>query len=174
MEYDTQDSYGQVFHNSNVTSLTIVDTALKSPTKWKAQRKINFGITQTHLRCKWMGRTNQTACKKTSPISIKLPLMWQMVRNLRHRCLRIVAKTVLAAMFFVCIQIVLSIITHCGGANMSASVRQHFHIDFCLMMFCFYVLINGSLTRYVKLRVAHAPGMPGTFSPQLTSKGTAC
>ena len=25
----------------------------------------------------------------------------------------------------------------------------------------------GPLTRYVKLRVAHAPGMPGTFSPQL-------
>ena len=25
--------------------------------------------------------------------------------------------------------------------------------------------INGPLTRYVKLRVAHAPGMPGMFSP---------
>ena len=24
---------------------------------------------------------------------------------------------------------------------------------------------NGPLARYVKLRVAHAPGMPGTFSP---------
>ena len=24
---------------------------------------------------------------------------------------------------------------------------------------------NGTLIRYVKLRVAHAPGMPGTFSP---------
>ena len=29
------------------------------------------------------------------------------------------------------------------------------------------------LTRYVKLRVAHAPGIPGTFSPPLTSKETA-
>ena len=28
----------------------------------------------------------------------------------------------------------------------------------------------GPLTRYVKLRVAHAPGMPGTFSPPPTSK----
>ena len=27
------------------------------------------------------------------------------------------------------------------------------------------VLLHGPLTRYVKLRVAHAPGMPGTFSP---------
>ena len=27
------------------------------------------------------------------------------------------------------------------------------------------VLPNGSLTRYVILRVAHAPGMPGAFSP---------
>ena len=25
--------------------------------------------------------------------------------------------------------------------------------------------VNGPLTRYVKLQVAHAPGMPGTFSP---------
>ena len=29
------------------------------------------------------------------------------------------------------------------------------------------------LTRYVKLRVVHAPGMPGTFSPPPTSKKTA-
>ena len=26
---------------------------------------------------------------------------------------------------------------------------------------------NGSLSRYIKLRVAHSPGMPGTFSPPL-------
>ena len=26
-------------------------------------------------------------------------------------------------------------------------------------------IIYGPLARYVKLRVAHAPGMPGTFSP---------
>ena len=32
---------------------------------------------------------------------------------------------------------------------------------------------HGPLTRYVKLRVAHAPGMPGTFSPPPTSKETA-
>ena len=29
----------------------------------------------------------------------------------------------------------------------------------------FTILGHGPLTRYVKLRVAHAPGMPGTFSP---------
>ena len=29
---------------------------------------------------------------------------------------------------------------------------------------------NGPLTRYAKSRVAHAPGMPGTFSPPPTSK----
>ena len=34
-------------------------------------------------------------------------------------------------------------------------------------------LSNGTLTRYVKLRVVHAPGMPGTFSPPPTSKETA-
>ena len=32
---------------------------------------------------------------------------------------------------------------------------------------------DGPLTRYVKLRVAHAPGIPGTFSPPLNSKETA-
>ena len=31
----------------------------------------------------------------------------------------------------------------------------------------------GPLVRYVKLRVVHAPGMPGTFSPPPTPKGTA-
>ena len=30
---------------------------------------------------------------------------------------------------------------------------------------------NGPLTRYVKLRVAHAPGMPGTISPAADFKG---
>ena len=32
---------------------------------------------------------------------------------------------------------------------------------------------NGPLTRYVKLRVVHAPGMPGMFSPPPTSKETS-
>ena len=32
---------------------------------------------------------------------------------------------------------------------------------------------NGPLIKYVKLRFAHAPGMPGTFSPPLTTKETA-
>ena len=31
--------------------------------------------------------------------------------------------------------------------------------------------INGPLNRYVKLWVAHAPGMPGTFSPAADFKG---
>ena len=42
----------------------------------------------------------------------------------------------------------------------------------CRHYSCFYdnsfrTVIHGPLTRYVKLRVARAPGMPGTFSPQL-------
>ena len=32
---------------------------------------------------------------------------------------------------------------------------------------------HGPLIRYVKLRVVHAPTVPGTFSPPLTSKETA-
>ena len=34
-------------------------------------------------------------------------------------------------------------------------------------------IANGSLTRYAKLRVTHAPGMPGTFYPPPTLKETA-
>ena len=30
---------------------------------------------------------------------------------------------------------------------------------------------HGPLTRYVKLHVAHAPGMPGTFPPAADFKG---
>ena len=33
------------------------------------------------------------------------------------------------------------------------------------------VMGHGPLTRYVKLQVAHAPGMPGTFSPAADYKG---
>ena len=36
---------------------------------------------------------------------------------------------------------------------------------------CISSCYNGPLTRYVKLRVAHAPGMPGTFSPTAEFKG---
>ena len=32
---------------------------------------------------------------------------------------------------------------------------------------------HGPLTKYVKLRAVHAPGMPGTFSPSPTSRQTA-
>ena len=34
--------------------------------------------------------------------------------------------------------------------------------------------LHGPPTRYIKLRVAHAPGMPGAFSPPPTSIETAC
>ena len=36
-----------------------------------------------------------------------------------------------------------------------------------------FLVGHEPLTRYVKLQVAHTPGMPGTFSPPLTSKETA-
>ena len=48
-------------------------------------------------------------------------------------------------------------------------------ISFEFMIFkvihCLY--FHGPLTRYVKLRFVRAPGMPGTFSPPLTSKENA-
>ena len=42
-----------------------------------------------------------------------------------------------------------------------------------LLLIACIIDFHGPLTRYVKLRVAHAPGMPGTFSPPPTSKETA-
>ena len=36
-----------------------------------------------------------------------------------------------------------------------------------------FSMVHGPLTKYVKLRVAHAPRMPGTFSPPPTSKEIA-
>ena len=33
---------------------------------------------------------------------------------------------------------------------------------------CTLLLFHGPLARYVQLRVAHAPGMPGTFSPRVS------
>ena len=54
-------------------------------------------------------------------------------------------------------------------------------VPFCLS--CWHILsvftgciacdMHGPLARYVKLWVAHVPGMPGTFSPWPTSKETA-
>ena len=44
-----------------------------------------------------------------------------------------------------------------------------------LMRNCFHVVMSswphGPLTRYVKLQVTHAPGMPGKFSPAAVFKG---
>ena len=37
---------------------------------------------------------------------------------------------------------------------------QYMNVDMCNKW-----ILHRTLTRYVKLRVAHAPGMPGTFSP---------
>ena len=37
------------------------------------------------------------------------------------------------------------------------------HVSMCYMT-C-HLLLHGPLSRYVKLQVAHAPGMPGTFFP---------
>ena len=47
--------------------------------------------------------------------------------------------------------------------------RKMFPFDDVIMK----TLVNGSLTRYTKLWVAHAPGMPGTLSRPPTSKATA-
>ena len=40
-----------------------------------------------------------------------------------------------------------------------------YRYDHCAARYSVFTTWHGPLTRYVKLRVAHAPGMPGTFSP---------
>ena len=44
------------------------------------------------------------------------------------------------------------------------SMNQYYCVTPHTMISQGEVLLNGPLARYVKLRVAHAPGMPGTFS----------
>ena len=58
------------------------------------------------------------------------------------------------------------------NASYISLARIHWFISFRVYQFC-YRLIHRPLTRYVILWVAHAPGMPGTFSPSPTSKETA-
>ena len=47
------------------------------------------------------------------------------------------------------------------------------HLKSIKYMCIMYCCTHGPLTRYVKFRVAHASGMPGTFYPPPTSKETA-
>ena len=42
--------------------------------------------------------------------------------------------------------------------------------DSTSMIIVVLLLVHGPLIRYVKLRVVQTPGMPGTFSPPLTSR----
>ena len=60
--------------------------------------------------------------------------------------------------------IFITVTSYEGNGIMPGIGRQK--INFCNFPEC-----NGPLTRYVKLRVAHAPGMPGTFSPATKFKG---
>ena len=48
------------------------------------------------------------------------------------------------------------------------SAHKGLKLTKCLLLF----ILNGPLTRYLKLWVAHGPGMPGMFSPPPTSKET--
>ena len=64
---------------------------------------------------------------------------------------------------------------HANGDALAQHTRKAYHHLFgrCLHFLLIKLsssrtqssAVNGSLARYVKLRVAHAPGMPGTFSP---------
>ena len=58
--------------------------------------------------------------------------------------------------------IALAWIVHRGLLYTACNCKEMLHHD----------VTHGPLTRYVKLRVVHAPGMPGTFSPP-TSNETA-
>ena len=53
----------------------------------------------------------------------------------------------------------------CTGQFRSASIKPQWLAWACLR------IINGPLTRYAKLQVAHVPGMPGTFTPAADFEG---
>ena len=63
-------------------------------------------------------------------------------------------------------------VTGCIKVGYTRYIRWHMH-TFCCALCCYGHIIHGPLTRCAKLRVAHAPGIPGTFSPSPTSKETA-
>ena len=50
-------------------------------------------------------------------------------------------------------------VNDCNAINMMRFMWHYIHSRADMMV------ANGPLTRYVKLRIAHAPGMPGTFPP---------
>ena len=58
----------------------------------------------------------------------------------------------------------------CGPPHIISEMRSAFQLPWVIMT-CGKML-HGPLTRCVKLRVAHAPGMPGTFSPPPRIGGT--
>ena len=59
----------------------------------------------------------------------------------------------------------------CMGC-LSPLTRARVNITWTHFINDFYCACHGPLTRYIKLRVAHAPGMPGTFPPPPTEKET--
>ena len=61
----------------------------------------------------------------------------------------------------------------CAGISVHMVFRQLKHQTTSWKLCPRYSRLHGPLTRYVKLWVAHAPGMPGTFSPPPTTKETA-
>ena len=69
-----------------------------------------------------------------------------------------------------CIGVWLSINTHMAEPWMDACAiwKRVFHKYVHCFVGCvlpYLIVVHGPLDRYVKLRFAHAPGMPGTFSP---------
>ena len=75
--------------------------------------------------------------------------------------------------------------THLPWTKWPPLRKRYFQTHFCEWKFCILIEIylslflmvqiaitqHGPLTRYVKSRVAHAPGMPGTFPPAAEFKG---
>ena len=55
-----------------------------------------------------------------------------------------------------------------------AYIELQSHINYMTGYWYTDSICNGPLARYIKSRVAHAPGMPGTFPPPPKLKETAC
>ena len=72
------------------------------------------------------------------------------INNFNYSSLRIIQ---------ICLEMCIRFLCHKINA-MCATTRAH-----CLDQVTWKLWYHGPLARYVKLRVAHAPGMPGTFSP---------
>ena len=89
------------------------------------------------------------------------------ISNMLYKCVLMISLNIWMPFVFAPFQVSISILESLRIIIMA------FSLSAILTLSNKFIAMHGSLTRYAKLQVVHAPGMPGTFSPPPTSKETA-